>query len=101
MKTNEKAFDPGAFRAALICYLAMVGVFLFGGFAVVLGFAAVFGLIAMMAGELALVHVLALLCMAGGFGMLAALCAAVDAGYGVDIFRTENQAEAEEEEETA
>lgn len=85
----DKGFDPEIFNAALRRNLAMVGAYAFGGMAGVMVFGVCFGLIGLMAGELAVIHLIAMLGMAGGFGILAALCAALVAGYGGKVFMNE------------
>ncbi|MBE5798346.1 MAG: hypothetical protein E7321_00135 [Clostridiales bacterium] len=85
----DKGFDPEIFSAALRRNLARVGVLAFGGMAGVMVFGVVLGMIAMMAGELAVIHLIAMLGMAGGFGVLAALCVALVEGHGGNVFAEE------------
>lgn len=82
-------FNPDIFRAALLRNLALVGAYAFGGMAGVMVFGVCLGLIALMAGELAVMHLLAMLGMAGGFGILTALCAALVQGYEGTAFKDE------------
>ena len=69
--------------------LAAVGVIAFGAASGLMVLAALFMVIGMLAGEWALLHVLAMLGMTGGFGVLAALCAALVEGYGGKVFADE------------
>lgn len=88
MRTTD-GFDPEIFSAALRRNLALVGAYAFGGMAGVMVFGVCLGLIGLMAGELAVIHLIAMLGMAGGFGVLAALCAALVEGYGGKVFADE------------
>lgn len=89
MSDMDKGFDPEIFSAALRRNLARVGALAFSGMAGVMVFGVCLGLIGLMAGELAVIHLIAMLGMAGGFGVLAALCAALVEGYGGNVFAEE------------
>ena len=88
MKTTD-SFNTDIFCDAVLRNLAMVGALTFSGMAVVMVFSTCLGLMGLMAGELAIVHLLAMLGMAGGFGIFAALCAALVEGCGGKVYENE------------
>lgn len=74
-------FNMERFRISLVYNLALVGMRAFYGMALVMVIVAVVSLIKVFSGELAVVHVLAMLGMAAGFGLPGALFTAVADGY--------------------
>lgn len=89
MSDMDKGFDPALFRTSLLRNLSLVGLFAFGSMTAIMVLGVVIGMIGVIAGELAILHELALLGMAAGSGVLTALCAAVAEGYGVKVFQDE------------
>lgn len=76
-----------AFRRRLSRNIALVGLIIFALAAGVMLIATCIGVLGMICGELAVLHVLALLGMTAGFGMMAALCEAIADMCGVDVFK--------------
>lgn len=75
------------FRKRLIRNISMVGLIIFAIAAGIMLVTTCIGVVGMCAGELAPLHVLALLGMTAGFGILAALCEAYASMYGADVFK--------------
>lgn len=75
------------FRQRLARNIALIGVFVFGIAACIMLLATCIGVFGMCIGELAPLHVLALLGMTAGFGILAALFEACASMCGADIFK--------------
>ena len=73
--------------------LAAVGVIAFGATSALMVLAGLFMVIGMLAGEWALLHVLAMLGMAVGCMVLTACCMAVCEYHGNDFWRGEKHAE--------
>lgn len=78
---NMTEFEARRFRCTLGRNLSGVGLIAFGGaaFAVLMASGLAAGM--MMRGEMSIVHVLALLAMAGALGMMAAACEAAYEAY--------------------
>ena len=81
MKTIEE------FRRRLARNIAVVGLIIFTLAAGVMLIATCIGVLGMITGELAALHVLALLGMTAGFGILAALCEAAGDLCGANVFK--------------
>ena len=86
-------FDMDVFRRSFLRNLALAGVLLFGGAAVIMLLATTIGMIGMLAGELDVLCELALLGMTAGFAVLAGICAAIAEGFGVNVFDNEKREE--------
>ena len=74
-------FNMERFRVSMMYNLALVGMRAFNGMALVMVIVAVVSLIKVISGELAVVHVLAMLGIATGFGLPGALCTALADSY--------------------
>lgn len=87
-------FDMDVFWRSFLRNMAMVLVLLFGGIACLLLLATGIGVIGMLAGELALLHVVALFGMTVAFAAVTGLCVAIAEGMGVEVFGEEQKEKA-------